>query len=49
MDLKSKPFYLTQPQEDWVYSTLADMAEEEKLHQVFCVLGDASRRNWSGW
>ncbi len=42
MDLKSKPFYLTQPQEDWVYSTLADMAEEEKLHQVFCVLGDAS-------
>lgn len=42
MDLKAKPFYLTQEQEEWVYSTLAAMTEEEKLHQMFCVLGDAS-------
>ena len=42
MDLKAKPFYLTQQQEDWVQSTLAAMTEEEKLRQLFCVLGDAS-------
>lgn len=42
MDLKGKPFYLTQQQEEWVTATLAAMTEEEKLHQMFCVLGDAS-------
>lgn len=42
MDLKAKPFYLTRQQEEWVHSTLAVMTEEEKLHQMFCVLGDAS-------
>lgn len=42
MDLKAMPFYLTQQQEDWVNSTLSALSEEEKLHQLFCVLGDAS-------
>ncbi len=42
MDLRGKPFYLTQQQEEWVHTTLAAMPEEEKLHQMFCVLGDAS-------
>lgn len=42
MDLKSGPFYLTKEQEGWVYAALSSMAEDEKLHQMFCVLGDAS-------
>ncbi|MGN0999340.1 MAG: glycoside hydrolase family 3 protein [Faecousia sp.] len=42
MNLREKPFYLSQEKEAWVYATLEDMTEEEKLHQMFCVLGDAS-------
>ena len=42
MDLKGKPFYLSHQQEEWVVNTLSSMTEEDKLHQMFCILGDAS-------
>lgn len=42
MELRKNPFFLTESQEAWVYDTLSKMTEEEKLHQMFCVLGDAS-------
>lgn len=41
MNLRGNPFYLTEKQEQWVYETAASMTEDEKLHQMFCVLGDA--------
>ena len=41
MNLRNNPFFLTEAQEAWVYDTLAAMTAEEKLHQMFCVLGDA--------
>lgn len=41
IDLKGNPFYLTDAQEAWVLNTLNALTVEEKLHQMFCVLGDA--------
>ena len=41
MNLREKPFYLCDEQIDWVKNTLCAMTEDEKLHQLFCVLGDA--------
>ena len=41
MNLKEKPFYLTQEEVNWVNNTLKKLTLEEKIHQMFCVLGDA--------
>lgn len=38
IDLKGKPFYLTEKQIKWVENTLQGMTEEEKAEQVFCPL-----------
>ena len=36
INLKEKPFYLSDRQIDWVNQTLENMTEEEKCGQVFC-------------
>ena len=38
MDLRAKPFYLSDAQIGWVEETLASMSTEEKLGQLFCLL-----------
>lgn len=38
IDLRAKPFYLDDAQIKWVNDTLASMSEEEKLHQLFCLV-----------
>ena len=42
MNLKEKPFYLSDEQVEHVKSTLAGMSTDEKIHQVFCIMGDAT-------
>lgn len=42
MNLRENPFYLKDDQISWVEETLSSMTEEEKIHQLFCVLGDAN-------
>ena len=37
MDLKAKPFYLSDEDIRWVEDTLASMTLEEKIGQIFCV------------
>ena len=39
IDLKAKPFYLSDKQIAWVRDTLASMSLEEKAGQVFCPMG----------
>ena len=39
IDLKAKPFYLSDEQIAWVQDTLAAMTPEEKAGQVFCPMG----------
>ena len=39
MDLRGKPFYLSEAEERWVLDTLAGMSEREKTWQLFCVMG----------
>lgn len=39
VNLKAKPFYLSERREDWVYETLASMSTEEKIGQMFCPIG----------
>lgn len=41
IDLKSNPFFLTDEQIRWVNDTISAMTTDEKLHQMFCILGDA--------
>lgn len=41
MNLQGKPFYLSKVQEEWVHRTLAGMTAEEKIGQLFVVLGPA--------
>ena len=43
MNLQGKPFYLSKVQEEWVHRTLAGMTAEEKIGQLFVVLGPAYR------
>jgi beta-N-acetylhexosaminidase len=38
IDLKGKPFYLNDDEIQWVERTLADMTEEEKIGQLFCLI-----------
>lgn len=40
--LKQKPFYLNAEQVAWVEHTLAGLSRQEKVGQLFCVLGDAN-------
>lgn len=39
IDLKKKPFYLSDEQIQWVEDTLHGLSTEEKAGQLFCVLG----------
>ncbi len=38
IDLRAKPFYLGESQIKWVEDTLASMTDEDKLHQLFCLV-----------
>lgn len=40
MDLKSKPFCLTNQQIEWVNNTLANLSLEQKIGQIFCITAD---------
>ena len=46
MDLKSKPFYLNDSDIKWVETTLADMTEEEKIAQLFCLITYTDDENY---
>lgn len=39
IDLKTRPFYLSDSQCRWVEETLSAMTEQEKIGQLFCVMG----------
>ncbi len=39
MNLKEKPFYLNDRQEAFVYETLKGLTVEQKVGQLFCVMG----------
>ena len=39
VDIRSKPFDLSEAQADWVRQTLAGMSTQEKAGQLFCVMG----------
>lgn len=41
MNLKAKPFYLTEEEIFWVEKTLAGMDERKKVGQLFCVMGNS--------
>ena len=41
MNLREKPFYLSQEEVLWVETTLASMDEREKAGQLFCVMGNS--------
>lgn len=41
VSLRGKPFYLSKEQAGWVKDTLRHMTQEEKIGQLFVVLGDA--------
>ena len=45
IDLKGNPFYLKDEDIKWVEKTLAEMTEEEKIGQLFCLI----HRNDEGW
>lgn len=38
MELRQKPFYLTETEERWVYETLAELTAEQKAGQLFCLM-----------
>ena len=39
IDVKAKPFYLSDKKAAWVEKTLAELTDGEKLGQLFCVMG----------
>ncbi len=39
IDLKANPFFLSDEQVNWVHVTLASMTDEEKIGQLFCLMG----------
>ena len=39
IDLKKSPFFLSDAQIAWVESTLGSLSTEEKVGQLFCVMG----------
>ena len=38
-DLKAKPFYLSDDEIDWVESKLSTLSQEQKVGQLFCLMG----------
>ena len=42
VDLKAKPFYLTDEDLAWVKTTLAAMTDDEKIGQLFCLIAYSS-------
>ncbi len=46
MNLKTKPFYLSDEDIKWVESTLSDMTEEEKTAQLFCLITYTDDENY---
>ena len=38
-ELRKSPFFLTDAQAAWVESTRASLSTEEKIGQLFCVMG----------
>ena len=46
MNLKAKPFYLSDEDEAWVRSTLDSMTEEEKVAQLFCLIAYSSEEGY---
>ena len=44
VDLKVKPFYLTDEQVEWVEKTIAGMTLDEKVGQLFVHLTGSSRK-----
>ena len=45
VDLKARPFYLSEEQARWVEETLSSMTLREKVGQVFCPMGFGSDEN----
>ncbi len=41
MKLTTKPFYLTREQEEKIRAAVSDMTDEEKVRQLFCVMGNS--------
>ena len=39
MNLREKPFYLSEEQVNWVESTLSTLSAERKIGQLFCLMG----------
>ncbi len=46
MDLRGKPFYLSDEDIAWVENTLAHMTDDEKLGQLFCLIGWGSNEDY---
>lgn len=46
VDLKAKPFYLTDDDIAWVQTTLAGMTEDEKIGQLFCLVAYGSDESY---
>lgn len=46
MNLKAKPFYLTDDDITWVKTTLSAMTEEEKIAQLFCLITYTDDENY---
>ena len=45
IDLKVKPFYLSDEQIKWVEQTMQNMSLEEKIGQLFCPIGLTEERD----
>ncbi|MBQ0125324.1 MAG: glycoside hydrolase family 3 protein, partial [Clostridiales bacterium] len=46
MNLRGKPFYLSDESVSWVNETLKSMSEEEKIAQLFCLVAYSSDENY---
>ena len=46
MDLKAKPFYLSDEDIAWVKNTLSSMSLDEKVGQLFCLIGWGSNEEY---
>lgn len=46
MNLKAKPFYLTDEDVKWVNTTLSTMTKEEKIAQLFCLITYTDDENY---
>ncbi len=46
VDLKAKPFYLTDDDIQWVETTLAGLTDDEKIAQLFCLIAYSSAEGY---